>query len=293
MNRRQLESLAAGGAFDALEPNRAKVLANADTLLAEADRSAREKVSDQYNLLGGDEHPAQGLRLVDADPWPRAEQMTNEKETFGFYFAAHPVAEFRAIASANGARSYASLMESRPGAGRHPAVMAALVEGVSRGRTKRGAEFIRGDFSDSTGQFSAACFEESLVPQFQRWAEQGTCVLLNVELDSPSADEPPRITVRGARALADVTNSARMLLRLDVRSADALPILQAALREGDPGRGEVLARLLLDNGESPVLRLGRDFALDGDLVESLSNVDGIENPVLAPQRGAGRLKLVA
>ena len=36
MNRRQLESLAAAGGFDALEPNRAKVLANADTLLAEA-----------------------------------------------------------------------------------------------------------------------------------------------------------------------------------------------------------------------------------------------------------------
>ncbi len=293
MNRRQLESLAAGGAFDTLEPSRARVLANADMLLAEADRVARERSSNQYNLLGGDEHPVQGLRLVDATPWTRNEQMAAERETFGFYFAAHPVAEYRDIASANGARSYASLMESRPGVGRHPAVMAAMVEGVSRGRTKRGAEFIRGDFSDSTGQFSAACFEESLVPNFQRWAEQNTCILLTVELDSPSADEPPRITVRGARPLAEVTSAARMLLRLDIRSVDALPVLQSALRPGEPGRGEVLARLMLDDGEAPLLRLGRDFALDGELVESLSHVEGIENPVLAPQRGTGRLKLVA
>src|SRR5690606_25113736 len=43
MNRRQLESLAAAGAFDSLEPNRARVLANADILLAVADATTRER----------------------------------------------------------------------------------------------------------------------------------------------------------------------------------------------------------------------------------------------------------
>ena len=57
---------------------------------------------------------------------------------------------------------------------------------------------MRADFSDSSGQFSAACFEESLVPDFERWAAAGECLLLTVELDSPSPDEPPRLTVRGA-----------------------------------------------------------------------------------------------
>ena len=38
MNRRQLEGLAAAGAFDSLEPNRAKVMANADTRQVEDGR---------------------------------------------------------------------------------------------------------------------------------------------------------------------------------------------------------------------------------------------------------------
>jgi DNA polymerase-3 subunit alpha len=219
--------------------------------------------------------------------------MAAERENFGFYFAAHPVEGFRSVASANGARSYASLMESgAAGGGRQPAVMAALVEGVSKGRTRRGAAFIRADFSDSSGQFSAACFEESLVDSFQRWAEEGTCVLLNVELDAPSPDEPPRVTVRGARPLAEVRNNARMLLTLDVLTVEALQELRLVLAEGEPGRGEVLARLRLGEERDPLLRLGRDFDLDGELAERLAHVEGLANVSLTTHRSP-HLKLVA
>ena len=219
--------------------------------------------------------------------------MAAERENFGFYFAAHPVEQYRAIASANGARSYASLMESGVVGGRQPAVMAALIESVSKGRTRKGSEFVRADFSDSSGQFSAACFEDGLVESFQRWAAEGTCVLLNVELDAPSPDEPPRVTVRGARPLAEVVNAAQMLLTLDVHTAEALRELRLALREGERGRGEVLVRLHTGGGHDPVLRLGRDFALDGELAERLAGVEGLANIALEPRRGPSRLRLVA
>jgi DNA polymerase-3 subunit alpha len=174
-----------------------------------------------------------------------------------------------------------------------PAVMAAMVEGVSKGRTRRGGEFVRADFSDSSGQFSAACFEEGLVESFQRWAAEGTCVLLQVELDAPSPDEPPRVTVRGARPLAEVKGDVRMLLTLEVTSAGALQELRLALTEGEKGRGEVLARLAVGEGEEPVVRLGRDFDLDGELVDRLAQIEGVANVSLTPRRGAAQLRLVA
>jgi DNA polymerase-3 subunit alpha len=294
MNRRQLEGLAGAGAFDGLEANRAKLLANADLLLSVADTATRERESGQHALFGGEDHEAPSLRLAETEPWTRTEQMAAERENFGFYFAAHPVEGYRAVASANGARSYASLMESGvAGGGRQGAVMAALVEGVSKGRTRRGAAFIRADFSDSSGQFSAACFEEGLVDSFQRWAEEGTCVLLNVELDAPSPDEPPRVTVRGARPLAEVRNNARMLLTLDVLTPEALQELRLALTDGEPGRGEVLARLRIGEGSDPLVRLGRDFDLDGELAERLAHIGGLTNISLTTRRGLANLKLVA
>jgi len=303
MNRRQLEGLAAAGAFDALEPNRAKVLANADMLLATADHAERERTSGQHGLFGGEDHAEPALRLAEVEPWSRTEQMAKERENFGFYFAAHPVEQFRAIASANGARSYGGIMASSgegatDGAGRSGAVMAAMVEGVQRRKTKRGKDFVMADFSDSSGQFSASCFEEGLVESFSRWAADGTCVLLTVELDRPNPDEPPRITVRGARPLAEVTSSARMLLECEIDRVEAMQELALLLTPGDTpghrGRGEVLVRLRLEDGQTPRLRLGRDFALDGELVERLAAIEGIANVGLTARRGGGdHLRLVA
>ncbi len=294
MNRRQLEGLAAAGAFDALEPNRAKVLANADMLLAVADEAARTRSSGQHGLFGGDDHAAPAMRLTDTPAWSKSEQMAKERENFGFYFAAHPVEQWRAVASANGARSYASLMETGvPGGGRAQAVMAAMVESVNRGKTRRGADFVRADFSDNSGQFSAACFEETLVEPMQQWAKDGTCLLLTVELDAPSADEPPRITVRGARPLSEVKSAASMVLKFDVLRPEVFADLAMLLVPGSDGRGEVIVRLRTGNGEEPQVRLGRDFMVDGELAERLATVEGIANVSLSARRGAGHLKLVA
>ena len=300
MNRRQLEGLAAAGAFDTLEPNRAKVMASADILLAAADHAVRERTSGQGGLFGGEDHAEPALRLAEVEPWSRTEQMAQERENFGFYFAAHPVEQYRAIASANGARSYGSIMSSSGegatagGGGRSGAVMAAMVAGVQRRKTKRGKDFVMADFSDSSGQFSASCFEEGLVESFLRWAAEGTCVLLTVELDRPNPDEPPRITVRGARPLAEVTSSARMLLECEIDRIEAMQELAMMLTPGEKGRGEVLVRLRLEDGKSPRLRLGRDFALDGELVERLAAIDGVANVGLTARRGGGdHLRLVA
>ncbi len=294
MNRRQLEGLAGAGAFDVLEANRAKVMANADMLLAVADEAARSRSSGQAGLFGGEDHAASTLRLVETEPWSKPQTMARERENFGFYFAAHPVEQWRAVASANGARTFASLMDSgAPAGGRTQAMMAAMVESVNRGKTRRGADFIRADFSDSSGQFSAACFEESLVEPMLQWAKDGTCLLLTVELDSPSPDEPPRVTVRSARPLDEVKSAASMVLKLDVTRPEAFADLALLLVGGADGRGEVVARLHTGGGEEQLVRLGRDFQLDGELAESLANVPGVANVQLSARRGGANLRLVA
>ncbi|EAQ30354.1 DNA polymerase III alpha subunit [Erythrobacter sp. NAP1] len=293
MNRRQLEGLICAGALDGLYPNRGELFANADLLLATADAAARERSSGQGGLFGGDNAPQEDLRLQPAESWSRPDQMAKERENFGFYFSAHPVQQYREVASAQGARTYQSLMDGGAPAGRQTAVIAAMVESAGKGRTKRGAEFVRGQFSDSSGQFSAACFEESLVSSFQNWADSGECVLLTVELDSPNPGEPPRLTVRGARPLSSVTGSTPMILKMDVTSLDGLAELKLELTQDDKAPGEVLVRLILGPDEEAHMRLGSNFVLDGELAERLAQAEGIENVALEPLRGRANLKLVA
>ena len=295
MNSRQLEALISAGALDEFEPNRAKLFANADMLLAVADAAERERSSGQGGLFGGEAAPVEDtLRLKEVEDWSLSEARHREKENMGFSFKEHATAVYREISSAQGARSHASLIAGGvPGGGRMTAVMAVQVEGASKGTTKRGKPFIRADFSDSSGQFSAACFEEGLVDRFLEWADKQTCVKLDVELDSPSPDEPPRITVRHAVPLDAVRGSMAMLLTLEVESVDALNQLAIELGEDGAGGDEVMATLLTGDLAAPVMRLGRAFSIDGDLAERLASVPGLAKVQLTARRGKANLRLVA
>ena len=295
MNSRQLEALISAGALDEFEPNRAKLFANADMLLAVADAAERERSSGQGGLFGGEAAPVEDtLRLKEVEDWSLSEARHREKENMGFSFKEHATAVYREISSAQGARSHASLIAGGvPGGGRMTAVMAVQVEGASKGTTKRGKPFIRADFSDSSGQFSAACFEEGLVDRFLEWADKQTCVKLDVELDSPSPDEPPRITVRHAVPLDAVRGSMAMLLTLEVESVDALNQLAIELGEDGAGGDEVMATLLTGDLAPPVMRLGRAFSIDGDLAERLASVPGLAKVQLTARRGKANLRLVA
>jgi DNA polymerase-3 subunit alpha len=299
MNRRQFEALAGAGALDSLERNRALVAANAEHLLAIAEAAMRERSSGQAALFGGEDAPVvDELRLTPTEPWSRVEAMGKERENFGFYFSGHPVEQFRDVAMANGARSYEALMEAgAPSGGRGSAVMAVMIEGMSKARTKRGDDFVRGDFSDPSGQFSAACFETALIPQFENWAASGECLLLDVELDSRDPAEPPRLTVRGARPLSAVSGSTPMRLIVDVFSQEAITELKAELELArDKTRawpGEVVIKVALaEGGEQPIC-LGQGFVLGGELAERLAAIPGIANVELAPMRRRPNLRLVA
>ncbi len=294
MNRRQLEGLVCAGALDRMEANRGKLFGNVELLLATAEAATRERESGQAGLFAGEDAANDTMRLREVDDWSRPERMAKERENFGFYFSAHPVQQYRAIASANGARTYQSLMESgAPPGGRQQAVMAAMIESVNVGKTRKGKDFIRADFSDTTGQFSAACFEESLVASFRQWSADSMCILLNVELDSPSPDEPPRITVRGGRPLEEIKGGSRMVLNLELADIAALEQLKRELCPGTPGHGEVVVTLKTGTQDRPMIRLGRDFALDGELAERLVQVAGIDKVALTTRRGAAHLQLVA
>ena len=129
--------------------------------------------------------------------------------------------------------------------------------------------------------------------EFEQWAAEGTCLLLNVELDSPNPGEPPRLTVRGAKPLDAVVGSTQMMLKLDLHSIEALADLKIDLASDEQGNGEVVVRLALDADRFATVRLGRNFHINGELAERLAGIEGIDNVQLQPIRGRASLKLVA
>ena len=284
LNRRQIEALAGGGAFDCVEPDRPRAFAGAEALLACANSSAHERSTGQGGLFGGDIAIAPVLQLSSAEPWTLAERMTREKEAFGFYFSAHPVEQYEAIVAARGARTYGDIcanVEMSPGT-RIPMVMAGMVESARPRVSQRGNRFLNLTLSDRSGQFQSSCFDEQASKILEALAGDGGCAILSVELDLLEGEETPRVTVRGAQPLAEMAATAALELTCRVALPDAIAEMARLLERRDDARGRVFV-LTEDPDTGDVLRisLGRGFALGPDVVSRFEMVTGVSDVALS------------
>ena len=293
LNRRQLESLAAAGAFDALSPDRSGVFAAAETVLAEAAKAHHERETGQGGLFGGGGQSQAHVRLDPAKRWSTTERMAAEKEAFGFYFSAHPTDRYRHVAAGEGARSWERLCQMGPGGeperderGRpapKPAMkMTALVEEARWRTSARGNRYMFATCSDATGQFMASAFDEAPALALEEAGKTGAVLLLTVELDRRPGEETPRVTVRDARPLEGLAGNARLRMTIEVADASALPPLAELLEQAGGGRGEVV--VVVSAGDRPVqLRVGRGYRLDGEVAEAVERLAGIAAVDVGPQ----------
>ncbi len=284
LNRRSLENLAAAGAFDAIEPNRAAVHAAAETLLAAAQSARDSRESGQGGLFGEAGSDMAKLRIDRSALWSPGEQMNREKEAFGFYFSAHPCSQFAAVATSHGAKTNTELLESGPipEGVRRAGTMAALIEGVRWRESRKGKRFMVADFSDLSGQFSVRCFDEAVGLQLTEWAKDAECLLLGVEMDMRPGDEVPSFTVKSAKLLSSLVSATRLKMQLDVTSETGLRELAQLVEPLHGGKSELVIKTRTDDGRWAHIVLGRRFQLDGALLDKVKAIDGVGNVELAP-----------
>ncbi len=282
LNRRQLESLAAGGAFDLIEPNRAGVHGVAETLLAVAAQAEDARTSGQGGLFGGEEHKVDAVKLSPTAHWSMAERMAQEKEAFGFYFSAHPVDRYKHLASAHGARTYAAICaQPAPADGsRTGAIVAGLIEDVKWRTSARGRRYCNVGVSDATGQYIAGCFDDDVAVLLEEAAKAGDCGLLTVELDRQPGEETPRVTIKRLQRFEALASRTRLRADVTVADVSAIQALAALLAEERGGRGELVVHAPTGGGSHAMVRLGRDFALDGELAARIEMLPGVESVAL-------------
>jgi len=92
INRRVVEALVRAGAFDAVEPRRANLLASVGIALERAEQASRH--AQQVSLFGATIVEAP-LQLNEARAWSDAERLLNEKLALGFYLSGHPFSSHR------------------------------------------------------------------------------------------------------------------------------------------------------------------------------------------------------
>jgi DNA polymerase III subunit alpha len=161
VGKRPLEMLARAGGFDQLDPNRRRVLAALDALLAYSAAIHEQRGSTQVSLFGeaGDDLPEP--RLPQMDDWLPNERLAEEHAGVGFYLSGHPLDDYMPPLRRSGVKSLSEVVAA---AERAPLVakMAGSVAGRQERKSARGNRFAFVQLSDPTGLYEVTVFSETL-----------------------------------------------------------------------------------------------------------------------------------
>ncbi len=271
-NRRQFESLAKAGAFDALNPNRAQSFASAETLLRQASRAAEERQSRQESLFAGiDAGFAERPSLPVVADWPPVERLQHEFDAIGFYLSSHPLDPYGKSLERAGILRWADLPAALAARSATRFRLAGIVVGKKERTSARGNRFAFVQLSDTTGMFEVTVFSEVLAAS-RGLIDSGQPLIVTV--DVRHEEDSLRLTAQKFEPLDAVVAHAAAGLRIFVGEPEALPRLKTLFAREASGRGRVT--LVLDLPKSEVeLALPGGFRVDPRVRAAVKSLPGI------------------
>jgi DNA polymerase-3 subunit alpha len=268
VNKKALESLAAAGAFDDMESDRARALAAVEGILAEANRSQEERLGGQTAMFGAGDQPS--FVTAKTVPWPAAERLRREFDAIGFFLSGHPLDAYAGVLKRLRVERWADFaraVKQGASAGR----LAATVLDRAERRTKSGTKMGIVTLSDPSGQYEAILFQEGL-NQYRDLLEKGAAVLVTLQANADGEDVRARIVT--VEALDQAANRVQRGLRIFLR--DEAPLASIAQRLAGRGEGEVSLVLMLAEGQGEVeVKLPGKFQVTPQIAGALKAVPGI------------------
>jgi len=268
VNKRVLESLAAAGAFDQLDKDRARVHAAVETILSAAQRAHEAAESGQNELFGGPAH-REPLRLPNADPWLPSDRLQREYDAVGFFLTGHPLDDYATALKRMQVMNWMEFTRSVRAGATAGRTAATVVSRVER-RTKTGSKMGIIGLSDPSGQYEAVLFQEGL-QQYRELLEPGNAVLLFLSAEAQGEDVRARIQTveRLDQAAEKVQKSLQIFLR------DPAPLDHITNRLEPRGDGEVHFVLMLSDGGEVEVKLPGRYKVSPQIAGAIKAVPGV------------------
>lgn len=282
LNKRIIESLAAAGAFDTLEPNRARVFAGADAILAACQSHHQAESIGQHSLFGA-APDAPTLSLPNVEPWLPQEKLQKEYDAIGFFLSGHPLDDYATALKRLRVQSWAEFTRAVKSGATAGKVAATVVSRMER-RTKTGNKMGILGLSDPTGHFEAVLFSEGLA-QYRDTLEPGAAVLL--QLGAELQGEDVRARILSAEPLDVAASKTQMSLKIFLRDSKSLDSIakrlempkQPGMKTADAvkpaSNGEVTLVMLLDLDTEVEVRLPGQFKISPQIAGAIKAVPGV------------------
>jgi DNA polymerase-3 subunit alpha len=244
-NKKLLESLVKSGACDDFGPNRAELLTQIDSALAQANAKARDRDAGQSSLLDmlgpmDASTKKTASKTATVPDFSLLERVGYEKELLGFYITGHPLDEHRAEVPAFALHTVAQLREFEQEVDTR---LCGLITKVEVRVTKEGKKpWARVTFEDLTGSIEVMVFPDTYAALPQALAV-GDVMVICGQLDR--RDDAPKLRATQLQTLAEACDQLLTALVLRLPLDDWL----------DPARWAQLRELVMDAPGPVKLRL--------------------------------------
>jgi DNA polymerase-3 subunit alpha len=271
LNKRQLENLINAGAFDTLDPNRARLFASVDLLIRYGANAADERRSGQNNLFGSGPASLPVPDLPAVPPNEPLEQLRLEFEAIGFYMSAHPLDQHAKALERLGVVSHRQMLERiGRGGGSHFKVPGIVIDRQER-TSARGNRYAFLSLSDMTGSYEVTVFSELLaVHRDLMVAGQGLILTIDVQ---KTGDEM-RLTCQGIEALDKAVDKAAAGVKILLDKPDGIPALRELLAAEGRGRGQITL-VVTEPGREIELKLPGNWAVTARCRAAVKSLPGI------------------
>ena len=278
VGKRPLEMLARSGSFDQLDRNRHRVFDSLDALVSYSAAVHQQRNSSQVSLFGegGDDLPEP--RLSPVANWLPAEQLAEEFKAIGFYLSGHPLDDYTSSLKRSGIITLDQLIEKAK-SGPLVAKLAGIVAGRQERKSARGNRFAFVQLSDTTGNYEATMFSDTLEAS-RIHLEAGSKIVLSVEATMDA--EQLKLLCRSVQpmdgAVAQLGASGLRVYLDDTAAIDRVAtVLREAIRATKNGaKGPISFCLLNESLPGEVdMELGQNFPVTPQIKGALKSLEGV------------------
>jgi DNA polymerase III subunit alpha len=268
VNKRTIEMLAYAGAFDALETNRARIVAGADMIVAAANEAERARTDGQAGLFGeaGD---MPDIRLPNTPGWTPMDRLQKEFSAIGFFLSGHPLDDYQTALDRMRIPTHADFLRAVRGGASFGRLAATVIDRQER-RTRSGTKMGIVNLSDQSGQFEVVVFSERLA-QHRDMLEAGRVVIITVQASIENEDA--RLIVQSVENLDEAVARGQKGLRVFVRDHDPLESLHARITR--KGEGLISIVVMGDGDDEMEVELPGRWDVSPAVAGSLKSVSGV------------------
>ena len=269
LNKKAFESLIMGGAFDSLEPSRARLFASRESLL-DYNSIKHHTPTNGQGMLFDLPNSVTAPTLAESEPWDDRIKLENELDVLGFFISSHPLRKYSLeLEKYSPLHDTESIKQAKDGS---EVRIAGVVRSIEIKNTRKGTSFIGYlTLEDLNGFTEAIVFNDVLQRSRVLLEQKVEPVIVKGRVEI--SDEKVRLLASDISSLRETRTNSAVCISIACEAANEKNIANLReILEKFPGDSTVIIDMKTSRSEA-VLRVGSCKVDFRD--ELIQNVEGL------------------